>query len=421
MKNAQNLIKFIKSSPTPYHAVDTVKSALLRAGYTEVSEADIGSFSDGGRHFTVRGGSSLIAFCGSGEGFSIAASHCDTPAFKLKSDARALAYCKLNVEKYGGAILYSWLDRPLSVAGRVAIDSEDGISIRLVNIDRDIALIPSVAIHQNRSVNDGFSPNPAVDMLPLSGLDGDGVLELIAKELSVKKESILSHDLFIYNRDEGRIVGEKEELILSPRLDDLECVYASLEAFLQSSCGKAVQVLAIFDNEEVGSATKQGAGSTFLSDTLEKISGSRENYIKMLENSFMLSMDNAHAIHPNRPELSDSALAPTLGSGVTLKLNANQSYATDAVSAALVKKLAKTSGARLATYASRADKPCGSTLGSIATTKAPVITADIGLPQLAMHSANETAAISDLSDMIALVSAHFSSAIVKTADGYKII
>ncbi|MBQ2876087.1 MAG: M18 family aminopeptidase [Clostridia bacterium] len=421
MKNPQSLFDFIKSSPTPHHTVNEIKARLVSSGYTELNERDVAAFSDGGKHFTVRADSSIIAFHGKGRAVTCAATHCDTPTLKIKSDIASGAYIRLDVEKYGGPILYSWLDRPLSVAGIVAVDQGSGIELRLVNIDRDIAVIPSVAIHQQRSVNDGFSPSISVDMPPLVALsEGKSLLTLIAEELDVCVVNILSHDLYVYARDCGRVIGTSGELMLSPRLDNLECTYAALRGFLSAEDSDSVSVLAVFNNEEIGSSTRQGADSTFLSDTLAKIFPTPEALSEALENGFMLSMDNAHAVHPNHPELSDKNGCPALGSGVVLKLNANGRYATDAASAAIARKLASRASAKIATYYCHADKPCGSTLGAIATTGVPLLTADVGLPQLAMHSAVETAAVSDLNDMIAIARELFSSKIYKTEQGYGI-
>lgn len=405
MKHTSKLIEFIKKSPTAYQTVDNVARALIAEGYTELRESDALAFTDGGKHFVVKNGTSIIAFRGRAEGgFVITASHSDSPAFKIKNDTDTRGtYARFAVEKYGGMILYTWLDKPLSVAGRVVLLTDSGIETRLVNIDKDIAVIPSIAIHFNRSVNDGYKFNPAVDMLPLTAITKDGatLLDTVASELGVTKDAIASHDLFLYNRQTPTVIGLSDELLLSPRLDDLECAYASLEAFLSTDAHNgAVDVLAIFDNEEVGSETKQGAASTFLADTLRKIAGSDASYAAMLASSFMVSADNAHAIHPNHPELSDPIGAPVLGGGIAVKYNANQRYTTDAVSDAIFRTVAKRGGARTQSYYHRADLLSGSTLGSIADTRVSISTVDIGLPQLAMHSATECAAVSDLEDMI---------------------
>ena len=423
MAYASELIDFIKRSPTAYHTVHTVKEMLLSAGFTECSEKETSSFSDGGKHFVIRNGTSIIAFKGKCDGgFMICASHSDTPAFKLKSELSG-AYAKVAVERYGGSILYSWLDRPLSVAGRVVVRTDDGVESRLVDLDRDLLTIPSVAIHFNRTVNEGYKFNPAVDMLPLAGTsESFGKLtELIAECAGVRKDDVISEDVFVYNRDGGKIIGVNNELILAPRLDDLGCVYSSVRAFLDAEDkGNAVPVLAIFDNEEVGSETKQGAASTFLDMTLSAVAGSDDKYRAALVDSFMLSADNAHAVHPNHPELSDSACAPKLGGGVVVKYNANQKYTTDSVSDAVFRTLAERAEAKVQSYANRADMPGGSTLGSIANTCVSVKTVDIGLPQLAMHSATETAAVADVDGMIAILKEFYSSGILCEGEKIKI-
>ncbi len=410
MNKTNELFDLIKRSPSAYHTVSAVAERLRGAGYTEISERDGAAFRDGGRHFVIRNGSSVIAFSGRAENsFMITASHGDFPAFKVK-EACDGTYARLSTEKYGGMIYYSWLDRPLSLAGRVVVRDADGMLVRLVNIDRDLLTIPSVAIHQNRGVNEGYAFNPAVDMLPLYSVAGARIdlCDILARELEVAREDIISHDIFLYNREEPRLL--EGGLILSPRLDDLACVSACLEAFVAAEPARgAVNVLAVFDNEEVGSSTKQGANSTFLDMTLRRIAGDDQTYCAMLANSYMVSADNAQAKHPNHPELSDGQLAPLLGGGVAVKYNANQSYATDAVSDAVFRVAADRAGAHVQKYASRADKPSGSTLGSIADTKVSVSTVDIGLPQLAMHSASESAAESDYLGLVDILTEIYSS------------
>ena len=414
MSYTSELIDFIKKSPTAYHTVDTVKEMLISSGYTECSEKNVDSFSDGGKHFVIRNGTSLIAFRGKcNGGFMISASHSDTPCFKVKSEMDG-TYVKIAVEKYGGSVLYSWLDRPLSVAGRVVVKNGDDVSSRLVDLDRDLLTVPSVAIHLNRAVNDGYKFNPAIDMIPLAGgaSSRGKLMAEVASRLGVNEGDIASHDLFLYNREEGKVFGLSNEFLLAPRLDDLGCVYTSVRAFLDSEgCENAIPVLAIFDNEEVGSETKQGAASTFLDMTLSAIAGDEKRYRAALCDSFMLSADNAHAIHPNHPELSDGANAPVLGGGVAVKYNANQRYTTDALSDAIFRSIAEKAGVKVQNYANRADMLGGSTLGSIANTRVSIRSVDIGIPQLAMHSAIETAAIADIFDMVAVMNKFYSSAI----------
>ncbi len=423
MSSVSSLFEFIKKSPSAYHCVDTVSQRLLKNGYKELLPSDKISLVDGGRYFIRKNGTSVIAFRyrENASGFMICASHSDSPAFKVKNDAKSSAYAKLEVEKYGGMLCYSWLDRPLSIAGRVMIKTDEGALSRLVDFERDLAVIPSLAIHMNRSANDGFKINPAVDMLPIFSSGEKRLNAMLADELSVEEDKILSHDLFLYVREEGRSIGADGEFIASPRLDDLECVSASVDAFLSADDTDAVPVLAVFDNEEVGSETKQGAASSFLHDVLLEISKDERTLRRMLASSFMISADNAHARHPNHPELSDATNAPVLNSGVVLKFNASQRYTSDSFSAAVLKTLAERSGVSLQSYYNRADIPGGSTLGSISNTKVSLPTVDIGLPQLAMHSAVETAGADDYLMMIKLLTEFYSSAILVTSDEIKII
>jgi len=395
------LCAFINESPSPYHAVDAVRRRLLAAGYRQRTEGDLTPHEEGGRYFVLRSDSSLIAYrySSSATGFRISAAHTDAPSFRVKPTAEKTSggsYTSLEVERYGGMIHYTWLDRPLSVAGRVLVRTKSGLSSRLVNIDRDIALIPSVAIHLNRGVNDGYKFNPAVDLLPLisAGKPSGGFMALLAEAMDVCAADIVSYDLFLYNREQGRILGEEGELLLCPRLDDLACVYACLEGFLADTAADTVPVLALFHNEEVGSSTKQGAASTFLVDTLSSIGGAR--YGAMLTDTVMVSADNAHAKHPNHPELSDPDHAPVLGGGLVIKYNASERYTTDALSDAIMREVCRRADLPVQSYCNRADLPGGSTLGSIANTRVSVPTVDIGLAQLAMHAANESCDVRDV-------------------------
>ena len=416
MKENQQLFEFIRKSPSAYHTVDTVKSLLISEGYTELSPMENWKDRPSGKYFTVKNGTSLIAFrtrkCN--KGFMIVASHSDSPAFRLKLGEETVgAYTRISTEKYGGMIHYTWLDRPLSLAGRVVVKTDKGLKSCLVNLDKDIATIPSVAIHLNRGVNEGYKFNPATDLQALVGsAEAKGsIISEIARMADTAPENIVSHDLFLYNRDEGKVFGVKDEYILSPRLDDLECVFSSLMGFLSADESESVPVLAIFDNEEVGSETKQGAASTFLYDTLSAIAG--DSYRSMLANSFMVSADNAHAKHPNHPELSDAENAPIMNGGIVIKWNANQKYTTDAVSDSVFKTVCERANVKTQTYYNRADMPGGSTLGSIANTKVSIPTVDIGLAELAMHSANETAGAYDVDAMISAITEFYSTTMLK--------
>lgn len=418
MKHVNGLFDFIKNSPTAYHTVDTVKKMLDREGYQELYECDRWKLTVDGKYYVIRNGTSIIAFrtVKDARGFMIVASHSDSPAFRVKTTAESVgAYTRLEVEKYGGMIYYSWLDRPLSVAGRVLVRTNEGMEGKLVNIDSDLLTVPSLAIHLNRGVNDGAKFNPAKDLLPLYSLEGErgDLMRSVAENIGVRSESIIAHDLFLYNRDEGKRVGKNGEFILCPRLDDLGCVYTSTVAFIGADSSHAVPVLAVFDNEEVGSETKQGAASTFLRDTLLRISGSEPALGVALENSFMVSADNAHAKHPSYPEMSDPDNAPLLNCGVVIKYNASQRYTTDGFSDAFFRSICERAGARVQSYYNRADLPGGSTLGSISNTRVSVPTVDIGLPQLAMHSANETAGAYDLDEMVKALTEFYSSSLLK--------
>ena len=414
-KYNDSLFKFIKSSTTAYHTVNAVKERLLSDGYTELSERDDWALTEGGKYFVTKNGSSLIAFRYHSEykGFVIAASHADFCSFRVKMSMESTSdvYTTVPVEKYGGMIIYSWFDRPLSVAGRVMVKCDGGVESRLVDVDRDILVIPSVAPHMNPKVNSGFAPDLAVDTIPLMAACGERVslAEIIAEAAGVSSSDIVAHDLFLYVRESGKPLGANEDMIISPRIDNLASVFASLEAFVSTNENGMLPVLAVFDNEEVGSDTKQGAASTFLRDTLEELSESRKAYKKALSTSFMLSVDNAHAIHPNHPELADPNNAPRLNGGVVIKHNANQKYTTDAVSMSVVQTIAERCGVKTQHFYNRADVRGGSTLGSIATTRVSLPTVDIGISQLAMHSAVEVAGAYDIESIVSLISGAYSS------------
>ncbi len=411
-KITKDMLEFIEKSPTCFHAVENIKQTLRKAGHKELSETDSWLLSPGCAYFVARNDSSLIAFRlpeGEAQGFHVVASHSDSPAFKVKESPEMAvedAYIKLNTEKYGGMILSTWLDRSLSVAGRIVVKGSNGTESKLVNVDRDLLVIPNVAIHMNREMNNGYAYNPQVDMLPLyaacssdAGRGKGMLLKRIAKAAGVKQDDILGHDLFLYTREKGRIIGEGGEFVLSPRLDDLQCVYAGYSAYAGSVPKRYIDVCAVFDNEEVGSGTKQGADSTFLEDVLwrigEGLQKSRSQYLQLIAGSFLISADNAHAVHPNHPEKADPTNRPYLNGGIVIKYHGSQKYATDAVSSAKMKSICERAEAPFQTYANRSDIAGGSTLGNISTAHVSVSSVDIGLPQLAMHSAVETAGVKD--------------------------
>ncbi len=416
---ANDLLAFIRRSPSCYHVIDNFRAMLGENGYTELHEADKWALQQGGKYFVCRNNSSMLAFRVphvQPSAFVITATHSDSPTFKIKENAE-LPGCqavRLNTEKYGGMLMSTWFDRPLSVAGRVVVRSANGITEHTVNIDRDLLIIPSVAIHMNRAANDGMRYAANVDTLPLYG-DAhakDSFLPMLAKVAGVNKDDILASDLFLYCRENGTLLGANGEFIASPKLDDLECAYACMRGFLAAKQSDAIPVCCILDNEEVGSETKQGAASSFLRDTLRRIVLSlginEEDFQRMLAESFLVSADNAHAMHPNHPEYADAANCPQMNGGIVIKYNAGQRYATDAVSAGLFKSVCEKAGVRVQTFANRSDLVGGSTLGSIANTLVPVKTVDIGLAQLAMHSAYETAGAYDLADLVQAASVLFA-------------
>lgn len=407
IETTEKLLDFIEKSPTAFQAVDEMQKRLTENGFEVLSEKEYWKLVPGGKYLVTRNNSALIAFCipeKESRVFHIMASHSDSPSFKIKENPEIKvdnSYVKLNVEKYGGMLMAPWFDRPLSVAGRVIIRRNDGLEEELVDIKRDLVMIPNLAIHMNREANNGVAYNPQKDLQPLfaAGNTDRTLLEIIAEQTGVKKEDIISHDLFLYNRMLGTIWGADKEFVSSARLDDLQCAFASMEGLLRAQNHGSIAVHCVMDNEEVGSGTKQGAASTFLKDTLLRINmglgRTYEEYLMTLAGSFMVSADNAHALHPNYTDKTDPTNHPVLNKGIVIKFNANQKYCTDAVSAALFKELCTKAGVPYQTFVNRSDIAGGSTLGNISNTQVPMNTVDIGLPQLAMHSPYETAGVKD--------------------------
>ena len=417
----QALMHFLDNSPSVYHAVENVRNELENAGYTRLSEGEEWKLAAGGKYYLTRGGSAVLAFRVPNEtprGFMMSASHSDRPTFKVKENGEmAGTYTRLAVERYGGMLMSTWLDRPLSIAGRAMVETEQGVQMKLVNIDRDLLMIPNVAIHMNRQANDGYKWNPAVDLLPLlGGKEAKGKLEgLLEQEAGGK---ILGHDLYLYVRQKAAVWGVEEEFISSAALDDLECAWGCTQGFLNAGQSKSIPVLCVFDSEEVGSNSVQGAASMLLPDVLERICEALGlNMKQMLAQSFMVSADNAHAIHPNHPEYADAGNAPVMGGGVVLKFNASQRYTTDGLSAAIFRKVCTEAGVKVQSYCNRADIAGGSTLGHISLTHVSVPTADIGLPQLAMHSCYETAAVADALALEDAMAAFYSKSLAVSAVG----
>lgn len=422
-----SLFKFIKKSTGPFHAVAEVKNTLMENGYTELSECEEWTLRAGGEYFVTRNLSSIIAFRIPENGFDsfmMVASHSDSPSFKIKEQAEMSTpnYVRINTERYGGMLCATWLDRPLSVAGKVMV--KDGSTIRsvLYSSEEPLLLIPNVAIHMNRAANTGFEYKANVDTVPLwSGSAGRTIRGKVAEDLGISVESIISTDLFLVNPADGVQWGANGEFISCPRLDDLECVYGSLQGFLASEEARAVPVLAVLDNEEVGSTTKQGADSTFLNDILTRICVSFDisagKQAALIANSFLVSADNAHAVHPNHPEYSDPTSKVFMNGGVVIKYNANQKYTTDSVSDAVFTRICEDAGVPVQRYTNRADMAGGSTLGNISNTHVSVNTIDIGLAQLAMHSSFETAGSDDITHLINALTAFYSASVTRISDG----
>ncbi|MCR5103516.1 MAG: M18 family aminopeptidase [Eubacterium sp.] len=456
---AKKVIELIDKSPTAFHVVENAKAILDSQGFTGLKESDVWSLVAGGKYYVTRNDSSIIAFTIPKKdyaGFRIIASHSDSPCPKLKEDYEMdrCGYVRLNVEKYGGMLLAPWFDRPLSVAGRILVRDEkeaSGIKSVLVNLDKDIAVIPSLAIHMNREANSGYSYSFQKDMLPIVSTSDDSkknadlnsqqesksdsdinqntgatIMTLIAEAAGVKTENILGNDLFLYISEKGKVWGVRDEFIGSSRLDDQECVWCTLDGFIDAAnCSYSnestakdassdyVSMICVFDNEEVGSRTKQGADSDFLENLIDRINDnlgrSREEYYTAYANSFMISADNAHALHPAHADKYDPVQSPKMNEGIVLKFSARQSYTTDAVSAAFVKKLCEDSDIPYQIFVNHSDEPGGSTLGNISNSHVSINTADIGLPQLAMHSSYETAGVEDIDSLRGFAKAFFTA------------
>lgn len=434
---AQGLARFIDASPTAFHAVTEARCRLDAAGFSFVPETDAWQLEPGGNYYTIRNDSSLVAFrLGAHMGppaFRIAAAHVDSPALRIKQVADLHgpgSYVRVNVEEYGSLIERSWLDRPLSVAGRALVMEDGRIRSRLVTLDRESLIIPSVAIHLNRKVNEGVELNQQVDLIPLLTASGaDGAAEsaasidaLVVRSLGIAPDQLLARDLIVCNRQRPVVWGEKGEFISAPRLDDQQCAYAALEALLASRCDTAVSVLYLADHEEVGSRSMKGAQSSFLLDVLRRIAGTRGDadpvtLQRALRQSFVVSCDNAHATHPNHPELSDEGNRVWLNGGVVIKENAQQRYATDALSRAVFEEVCRRADVPTQYYANRSDIPCGSTIGNMIASELGVPTVDVGAPQLSMHSVFETAGTRDIEYMVRALAAFYDTSLDFGADG----
>lgn len=424
-----DLIEFLQESVTPFHAAATAESWLRAAGFTRLEEADYWNLEPGKGYYTTRNGSSVVAWRVPDHaigGWRIVASHSDSPTWKIKTDIVENDGCRrLSVEGYGGMIMSTWLDRPLTVGGRVIIKTEDGIESRLVCIDRDLLVIPSLAIHFQRDINKGHTFNPQVDMQPLWGPAGSRTLtDLVAEELGVDTADILDSDLQLVTRQAPTQIGPDGEFFMAPRIDDLECAATTLLGFLDAAAetdSACAPVWAMLDNEEVGSSSRMGAQSSYLRDVLDRIVDaiphSGQAMHRAMANSFMLSADNAHATHPNFPQKSDPCAPVRLGGGVVLKYNASQKYTTNAVSGAIFRAICEKADVPVQVFTNRADEAGGSTLGNLQSHTLPIPMADIGLAQLAMHSAVETASVADAEAMTKAVAAFYRVHLRALGDG----
>lgn len=415
------LNEFLEKSYTAYHAVKNAADYLTANGFSELFEGEDWNVEEGGKYFVTRGGSSLIAFTvgalDNGLNFKIAASHADSPALKLKDNAvfTAGAYEKLNAECYGGGIWYSFFDRPLKIAGRI-VESENGVlRPRLAESDYFVT-IPSLAVHQNRGVNDGFAVNAQTDLSPLYALTEQGG-DLVS---SLSSAPVAAYDLYLVNAQKPYVFGRNGEFLASPRVDNLTSVFASIEAISDVLAPSGVCVAAIFDNEEVGSRTLEGAGGDFMERTLRRLTSALrfddDEYYKALHSSFLLSVDNAHALHPNHPEKCDPTNRPAAGGGVVIKFHADKAYTTDALSAAVIEEIFKNANVPFQKFYNRSDVRSGSTLGAISLSKVSLLSADIGIAQFAMHSACESFACADYASMRSGLRAFFASSIQANGD-----
>ncbi len=422
---AEKLIDFINKSPSPFHVTENLGNSFEEAGFTRLNEWDEWKLEGGRGYYVTRNDSAIIAFTLPSRtpvNFKMVATHNDSPCFKVKENPEMVAdghYIILNTEKYGGMIMSTWLDRPLSVAGRVVYENEEGITSCLVNMDRDTLIIPNLAIHMNREINDGYKYNPQKDMLPLYSMGNEKgtFTDAVAKECGIDREAVLSYDLFVYNREKGSVWGGNNEFVSAPRLDDLQCTFLSAKALEGAEESDSICMSIVFDNEETGSSGNVGADSDFLRTVLDRIriaiQMDMETYYRMLAGSYMISADNAHGVHPNHPDKADPTNRPYINGGIVIKSNAAKKYSTDALTEGIFKKICKDAGVGYQTYVNRSDIPGGSTLGNISSAQVSVPTIDIGIAELAMHSAYETSGLKDTEDLYKIFSKFFNKTLHK--------
>ncbi len=412
---AKDLIEYAYKGASSFHAVKTSADILEKEGFKELKSTEKWDIKKGGKYFVTKNSSAIVAFEINSDkvdedGFRIIASHSDAPCFRIKPNPEMIsekAYLKLNTEVYGGPILSTWMDRPLAIAGRVAVKSDNILKPRevLVNINKPLCIIPNLAIHMNRNVNSGVELNKQTDMIPLisminDSLEKDGlILKKISKEIDVPCEDILDFDLFLYEYEKGCLVGLDEEFISSARLDNLAMAHSSLYAFINSNNSKGINVFVMFDNEEIGSSTKQGADSNMLKNILERITISlnknREEFFTSIYNSFIISADMAHPVHPNRGEKHDPTNRPVINKGPVIKINANQKYTSDSYSIAVYESICKEAGVPCQKFVNKSDQAGGSTIGPISSTHLDINSVDIGTSILAMHSVRELGGVKD--------------------------
>ena len=428
IKNVNDLISFINESPNAFFAIDNAKKELLKAGYIELNESSPNKIKKGDKIFFIRNETTLVALNigkKANHSFNAIASHVDSPSFKIKpeSDSKTDIYNRINLAPYGGMLASTWLDRPLSIAGRVLLDKGDSIESTLINLKDLTVLIPNLCIHFNREANNGYAYNMAIDLQAFISQEKEGepLKDLLAKRLKVSKEEIINFDLFVYNKEEGINWGIDKEYISSPRLDDLECVFASLKAFKENDNDKSINVLYLADNEEVGSSSRQGADSDFLKSILTRTCRDLGfDYEQSIASSFLISADNAHAVHPNKANITDADNKAYMNKGIAIKFNAAQTYTSDALSSAIFQKICKRANAPYQFFTNRSDIRGGSTLGNILLNHISFNSVDVGLPQLAMHSSFETSGSKDLIYAIKAFGEFYSSSIVIDGDKYKI-
>ncbi len=410
------LLKFLDESPSRFHAVANLGKMLDEAGYTRIAESQKWNLEKGGKYYLTKNGSALIAFripTTDFKGFIMSGSHSDSPSFHIKVNAEmenSDGYIRLNTETYGGTLMTPWFDRPLTVSGRLLIETETGIETKLVYVDKDLLMIPNVAIHMNRAVNDGYKYDPKCDTLPLFGLSQSkgNFMKAVAEAAGVEEDKILGHDLYINCRQKGFQWGTNDEFISAPAIDDLQCAFGCYHGFMNATESENVPVFALFDNEEVGSNTKQGANGTFLEDTVEKICMAFGlDTANAVANSFMISADNAHAVHPNHPEYADATHRPKMNQGIVIKHGTR--YATDGASQAIFSAICKKAGVPLQYFFNRSDLAGGGTLGCISISHVSLNTVDIGLPQLAMHSCIETGGSKDTEYLVNAMTQAYST------------